>query len=195
MLREWAGPGGGPQKLAVTLAHRYTAAGLAWDALKGTDGARARVLAAAARQADCHVALALLTFWESGSAEYDEPYRRGWRGRARHGGEQYSMGEVFDWRLSARRWQSPEGERRFPWARSPSRGRDRAARLPDRRGAAGGFRGLHRQCRDDARAMVSPRRGGALAHRAARGRSLRGREPERGARARAHGEELGGRSG
>ena len=111
MLREWAGAGSGPQKLAVTLAHRYTAAGLAWDALKGTDGARARVLAAAARQADCHVALALLTFWEYGSAEYDEPYEHGRRGRARHAGEQYSMGEVLDWRLSARRWRSPEGER------------------------------------------------------------------------------------
>ena len=118
VLREWAGAGSGPQKLAVTLAHRYTAAGLAWDALKGTDGARARVLAAAARQADCHVALALLTFWEYGSAEYDEPYEHGWGGRARHVGEQYSMGEVLDWRLSARRWRSPEGER-LPFGEIP----------------------------------------------------------------------------
>ncbi|MGH7418466.1 MAG: 2OG-Fe(II) oxygenase, partial [Candidatus Rokuibacteriota bacterium] len=112
VLREWTGATGGPQKLAVTLAHRYTADGLAWDALKGIDGARARVLAAAARQADCHVALALLTFWEHGSAEYDdEPYGRGWGGRGRHADGQYSMGEVLDWGLSAKRWRSPEGER------------------------------------------------------------------------------------
>ena len=103
----------GRSKLAVTLAHRYTAAGLAvgWRP-EGTDGARACVLAAAARQADCHVALALLTFWEYGSAEYDESYERGRRGGSPPTvGEEYSMGEVLDSGLSARRWQSPEGER------------------------------------------------------------------------------------
>jgi hypothetical protein len=119
VLREWAGAAGGPQKLAVTLAHRYTADGLAWDALKGVDGARARVLAAAARAADCHVALALLTFWEHGTAECDdEPYGRGWGGRGRHAGEQYSMGEVLDWSLSAKRWRSPEGDR-LPFGEIP----------------------------------------------------------------------------
>jgi hypothetical protein len=111
VLRQWATATGGPRKLAVPLAHRYTAAGLGWDALKGIDGARARVLAAAARQADCHVALALLTLWEYGSAESDEADGRGWRGRARHVGERYRMDEVLDWRLSARGWRSPEGER------------------------------------------------------------------------------------
>jgi hypothetical protein len=119
VLREWVGAAAGPQKLAVTLAHRYTADGLAWDALKGIDGARARVLAAAARPADCHVALALLTFWEHGAAEYDdEPYGRSWGGRGRHAGEQYRMGEVLDCNLSAKRWRSPEGDR-LPFGEIP----------------------------------------------------------------------------
>ena len=38
-------------------------------ALKGVDRVKARVLAEAARQAGCKAYLALLTFWESGSAE------------------------------------------------------------------------------------------------------------------------------
>ena len=62
------------QKLAVTLDHRYTQDGLSIDKLKGIDRARAEVLFEAAEQADCVAHLALVTLWQSGSAEggYDE---------------------------------------------------------------------------------------------------------------------------
>ena len=57
----------------ITLEHQYSQEGLAWDALKGVDRARARILADAAKQAGCRAYLGLLTFWESGEGE-DEGY-------------------------------------------------------------------------------------------------------------------------
>jgi hypothetical protein len=110
VLRDWAHDAKGPRKLAVTLAHRYTKDGLAWDALKGIDRARATVLAVAARQAGCHVHLALLTFWEQGSAESDDAPSYWDAGDAESG--EYSMGEVFDWSLVAEHWRTPDGRRR-----------------------------------------------------------------------------------
>src|SRR5262245_33071855 len=81
-LRAWAQEDA-PQKLAFLLEHRYTQDGLAWDALKGVDRARARVLLAAAREAGCEACLALVTLWESGSAVddgggYGHGYGGGW---------------------------------------------------------------------------------------------------------------------
>src|SRR5262245_5404159 len=82
ILRDWAaheteGAGeeeeeeeDGPRRVVITLEHRYTKDGLSWDALKGVDRVKARVLDEAARRAGCHAYLALLTFHESGSAEY-----------------------------------------------------------------------------------------------------------------------------
>ena len=197
VLRDWAAATGGPQKLAVTLAHRYTAAGLAWDALKGIDGARARILAAAARQADCYVSLALLTLWEHGSAENDdEPYWSGWGRRGgRHRAEEYTLGEVFDSSLSAKRWRSPEGERlpfgEIPFEKEeivPPESLTDVKPKEDFEGYTGN-EGMTLERR------ASPRRGGALAPRAARGGSLHAREPERGSRAQADGEEVAGCSG
>src|SRR5262249_52011511 len=69
LVREWA-KDDSAGKLAITLDHQYTQDGLAWDALKGVDRVKARVLLEAARQADCRAYLALLTYQESGSAEY-----------------------------------------------------------------------------------------------------------------------------
>jgi hypothetical protein len=63
ILKAWS-KAGDPDKLAVLLEHRYTRDGLSWDALKGVDRARARLLAAAAERADCQVRLAMLTLWE-----------------------------------------------------------------------------------------------------------------------------------
>src|SRR5206468_829464 len=60
------------RKLAITLDHQYTPDGIAWDALKGVDRVKAQVLAETARQAGCKAYLALLTFRESGSAEYTD---------------------------------------------------------------------------------------------------------------------------
>lgn len=120
VLRGWSASDGDPRKLAVALEHQYTKSGLAWDALKGVDAARARALAEAAREAGCHAHLALLTFWESGAAEYagGEPagYRR--RGRSSRYGDDddedpnaMEMGEVFDSSRTAEHWLSPAGDR------------------------------------------------------------------------------------
>jgi hypothetical protein len=76
LLRQWSA-GSSAEKLVITLEHQYSQEGLAWDALKGVDRARARILADAARQAGCKVYLGLLTFWESGEGE-DEDYPHGY---------------------------------------------------------------------------------------------------------------------
>lgn len=110
-------------KLVVTLDHRYTQDGLAIDKLKGIDRARAEVLFEAAEQADCVAHLALVTLWQSGSAEggYD-PYSYG-RGRGYHWSDDeddddfdqtssdYEMGEIYDWRLSADHWSDRQGDK------------------------------------------------------------------------------------
>ncbi|MBY0229964.1 MAG: 2OG-Fe(II) oxygenase [Gemmataceae bacterium] len=99
-------------KVVVPLGHQYTEAGAAWDALKGTDRPKAQVLLEAARRAGCRAYLALLTFHESGSAEYAGSGGGGY-GRHRYweeeDGSDYEMDEVFDSDLAATRWLDPEG--------------------------------------------------------------------------------------
>ena len=122
LLDEW-GRTDGPQKLAVTLDHRYSQAGLSIDTLKGIDRARAEVLFEAAEQADCVAHLALVTLWQSGSAEGGcEDYSYG-RGRRYHwsddeddedydetGGD-YEMGEIYESSLSADHWSDRHGKK------------------------------------------------------------------------------------
>ncbi|MGH7139701.1 MAG: 2OG-Fe(II) oxygenase, partial [Pirellulales bacterium] len=113
ILHRWS-QGEGADKLVVTLDHQYTQEGLAWDALKGTDRAKASVLRQAARQAGCQAHLALLTYWQHGSAEYDGGSygRHGRRGSGDDAaGEEHIMGEVFDSSLTADHWVDPEGNR------------------------------------------------------------------------------------
>ncbi len=105
----------------MLLDHQYTQAGLTRDALKGIDAARADVLFAAANEAGCDAALALVTYWESGSAEpsgdYGYGYGRSWRRRGRYddddshdnGGSEYEMGEVYDRSLSASHFSDADG--------------------------------------------------------------------------------------
>lgn len=111
------------QTLAVTLDHRYTQDGLSIDNLKGIDRARAEVLFEAAEQADCVAHLALVTLWQSGSAEggYNEySYGRGRRYRWSDDededdydetGTNYEMGEIYDWSLSADHWSDRHGHK------------------------------------------------------------------------------------
>ena len=81
LLQAWA-TDDAARKLAITLDHQYTQDGIAWDALKGVDRFRARVLAIAARETGCNAYLSLLTLYESGSAEpEDGGYGYGRRGR------------------------------------------------------------------------------------------------------------------
>jgi hypothetical protein len=103
-------------KLVITLDHQYTKDGLTWDALKGVDRVKAQVLFEAARRAGCRAYLALLTFWESGSAEYLGSTR--YRSRRRRYDEyddegdasDYEMGEVFDSSLTAEHLSDGEGK-------------------------------------------------------------------------------------
>jgi hypothetical protein len=108
-------------KLVFTLDHQYTKDGLVWDALKGVDRARAQVLVEAAQKADCHVYLALLTYWQCGSAEdgeygYGYGYRRrgGWYDDEDEDEEEeeagdYEMGEILDSSLTAEHFIDSEG--------------------------------------------------------------------------------------
>ena len=124
LLHAWS-EGENVRKLVVTLDHQYTKDGLAWDKLKGTDRVKARVLAETARQVDCKTYLALLTFWESGSAEYDGDYgydrsyrRGGWYDEDEDedeyeedsGGGLYEMGEIFETSLTAENWSDSAGQ-------------------------------------------------------------------------------------
>jgi len=122
LLREWS-EDDTVRKLAITLDHQYTKDGLAWDKLKGVDRVKARVLAEAARQANCKAYLALLTFWESGSAEDDGGYGYGYGSHGRWSDEDedededegdddnglHEMGEVFESSLSAEHWSDSAG--------------------------------------------------------------------------------------
>jgi hypothetical protein len=117
LLAQWA-TDPSARKLAITLTHVYTETSLAWDALKGVDRAVATILDAAARQAGCNAYLALLTLWESGSAEpgdYEYGYSR--RGRwhdavsdEEDGPAEHTMGEVIESSLTAKNLKDIRGE-------------------------------------------------------------------------------------
>jgi hypothetical protein len=112
VLRAWST--NDPRKLAVPLEHQYTQDGLAWDALKGVDRAKARVLNEAAQRAGCSAYLALLTLHESGAAEEEYVPRRGrhWDyDEDEENPENYEMGEVFESSLTAEHWSAAAGHR------------------------------------------------------------------------------------
>ena len=70
LLADWRDDGAG--KLVWLLEHDYTAAGLAFDTLKGADNAVARVLAAATKHADWALHAAIVHIEETGNARYAE---------------------------------------------------------------------------------------------------------------------------
>jgi predicted 2-oxoglutarate/Fe(II)-dependent dioxygenase YbiX len=109
---------GSLQKLVYPLEHAYTPAELAFDKLKGADAAVAQLLAAAAPRAGCDLHLALLTVWESGSAEYNGSYRRRYR-RSGHDEDndedgddhdEFKVVEVLDGDKTLSEWRRPDGE-------------------------------------------------------------------------------------
>ncbi|MEX2185183.1 MAG: 2OG-Fe(II) oxygenase, partial [Pirellulales bacterium] len=134
LLGNWP-PGAEPAKLAIALDHQYSKEGLRIDALKGVDRSRAEMLFDAAEQAGCVAHLALVTKWQSGSAEggdfYDDyhyrrnRYRRwsydddededddeGDADEAQAGdGTGYEMGEIFDESLSINNWSDRGGNK------------------------------------------------------------------------------------
>ncbi|OWK36220.1 2OG-Fe(II) oxygenase [Fimbriiglobus ruber] len=114
ILRAWSDDD--PPKLAVALEHQYTQDGLVWDALKGMDRTRAKVLADAATRAGCKTFLALLTLQESGSA--DESYVSPRRGRRYYDdddeegdADSYEMDEIISSELTADQWSDAAGNR------------------------------------------------------------------------------------
>ncbi len=133
LIRQWAEDEKSTEKLAITLDHRYTQEGLSWDALKGTDRVKARVLAEAARRAGCKAYLSLLTLHQSGYGEDDGGgygYGHGrWYDRydedenenedeeevedesEDEGVGEYTMVEVYETSLTADHWSDPEGNR------------------------------------------------------------------------------------
>ncbi len=108
-----------PSKLAILLEHKYSPTGLAFDALKGIDRARANILFAAAQQTGFDASLSLVTHWQSGSAEpsADSMYgnRRGYGYDFYDSGDdddgEHEMGEVFDESLAAHRFSDTDGKR------------------------------------------------------------------------------------
>ena len=103
----------GPEKIVWPLEHAYTPAELAFDKLKGADAAVAKLLATAAPLANCDLHLALLSIWESGSAEYNGGYRRRYR-RSWHDAvegdddDEFEVSEVLDWDKSLSEWRRPD---------------------------------------------------------------------------------------
>ena len=120
-LADWRSSGG-ISKLAVTLEHQYTPEGLNIGTLKGVDRARADVLFAAAEHAGCAAHLALITRWQSGSAEggdygYSygdrdyESWSYGEEDEAADEGTGHEMGEIYDQGLSVNHWSDREGKK------------------------------------------------------------------------------------
>jgi len=103
-----------PEKLIIPLEHAYTPAELAFDTLKGTDAAVARLLATTAPQAGCDLHLARLTVCESGSAEYrgreNWHYRRGRRDSGvEEDADEFEVVEVHDSSETLSDWRRPDG--------------------------------------------------------------------------------------
>src|SRR5215470_3622801 len=105
-----------PEKIVWPLEHAYTPVELAFDKLKGTDAAVAKLLATAAPLSGCDLHLALLSVWESGSAEYSGSYRRRYR-RSWHDEDEgddhdeFEVAEVLDWDKSLSEWRRPDNAR------------------------------------------------------------------------------------
>ena len=105
-----------PEKIVYPLEHAYTPAELAFDALKGTDAAVAKVLAVAAPDAGCDLHLALLRIWESGTAEYSGGWRRrygrSWNRVAGadedNNGDEFEVVEVYDTERLLIEWRHPD---------------------------------------------------------------------------------------
>ncbi|WP_338324771.1 2OG-Fe(II) oxygenase [Nonomuraea polychroma] len=69
-----------PARLAYLLDHEYTARGLSWSRLKGSDAARGALLRAAAEQAGCEITLALAEIQETWDAYDPDEDEDAWYG-------------------------------------------------------------------------------------------------------------------
>ncbi len=93
-----------PEKFVYLLEHAYTPEGLSFGALKNVDSAIADALVEGAQQADCEIYLALVTFEESGSAEYCG-YGNRW---SEPDDDDFDVMEVYDQTKIVSEWRSPD---------------------------------------------------------------------------------------
>jgi len=110
LLQSWGAgkksrDGDAPDKLIYLLEHAYTPAELGFATLKGPDAAAATVFAAAARQSDTELHLALLRVEESGIAEYTGYGSR----RGRWSEPELEPGEVDDRNVGLSEWRRLDG--------------------------------------------------------------------------------------
>ena len=110
LLQSWGAgkksrDGDAPDKLIYLLEHAYTPAELGFATLKGPDAAAATVFAAAARQSDTELHLALLRVEESGIAEYTGYGSR----RGRWSEPELEAGEVDDRSVGLSEWRRLDG--------------------------------------------------------------------------------------
>jgi len=85
-----------PDRLVYLLDHEYTARGLSWSRLKGSDAGRASVLAVAANGAACDVVLALADVHETWSC-FEPDWTGRWRAGRRYGRWGDDGGTDDDW--------------------------------------------------------------------------------------------------
>ena len=111
LLRKWSGSRRSPAKLLCLLDHRYSSAGLSFDALKGGDVAIASTLVTAGRRAECAVRLGMISIHEQGTAEaiFGGGYRR--RGWSSDRQEDYEVIDVTHQRREVADWRSPDDRR------------------------------------------------------------------------------------
>jgi predicted 2-oxoglutarate/Fe(II)-dependent dioxygenase YbiX len=96
-----------PKKIIYPLEHAYTPAALGFEALKGSDAGAAGVLAAAARDAEVDLHLALLTIEESGWAEH--VFSGGYYDRWHSSDDAFEVGEVTDGYAALSEWRHLDG--------------------------------------------------------------------------------------
>ena len=110
-----------PGRLVYLLDHEYTARGLSWSRLKGTDASRVWMLRAAAERSGCEAVLALAGIQETWSAcesgpgyEYghwdwnDEPGDGEYPGDE-GGTDEYELQELIESSVTLTRWIGPAG--------------------------------------------------------------------------------------
>ena len=108
-----------PSRPVYLLDHEYTARGLSWSRLKGTDASRASLLRAAADKSGCETALALADIQETWSAYESEPGygHRDWDDhfddeeyRDDEGdSDEHELQELIDSSVRLTRWIGPAG--------------------------------------------------------------------------------------
>jgi 2OG-Fe(II) oxygenase superfamily len=113
-----------PKRLVYLLDHEYTARGLSWSRLKGTDASRVSLLRAAAGRSGCEAMLALVDIQETWSAFESEPGygHRGWDDEDddeddeddwddEGGSGEYELQELIDSSIRLIRWAGQAGTR------------------------------------------------------------------------------------